>query len=80
LCAGSNDISDPDFQLVAAPISIGSNVWIATEAFLGPGTTIGDSAVVGARACLFGAAEPSGVYVGNPAKKLKERAMRIAPR
>jgi putative colanic acid biosynthesis acetyltransferase WcaF len=76
LCTGSHDISDAHFQLVAKPISIGNDVWVATEAFIGPGATVGNDAVIGARACLFGVAEPCGIYIGNPAKKIKQRNVR----
>lgn len=76
LCASTHDIADPHFQLVLRPISIGTQCWVAAEAFVGPGVTIGDRAVVGARAALFGDAEPDGVYSGNPAQLIKHRALR----
>ena len=76
LCGGTHDINDPDFQLQARPIVIGAGAWIAAEAFIGPGVTVGDYAVVGARTVLFRDAEPFGVYVGNPAVLLKHRSFR----
>lgn len=76
LCAGTHDISDPDFQLIARPILIERRAWIAAEAFVGPGVTIGEGAVLGARAVLFKDAETWGVYVGNPAQQIKTRAFR----
>lgn len=76
LCASSHDISDPHFQLVLRPITVGSGCWIATEAFVGPGVTVGDGAVIGARAALFGDAAENGVYSGNPAQLLKQRKLR----
>lgn len=79
LCASSHDISDPDFQLVLRPIRIGARAWVAAEAFIGPGCEVGEGAVVGARAALFGAAEPWTVYSGNPATALKARVMRAEP-
>ena len=74
LCAGTHDIDDPNFQLVAKSISIGRNAWVAAEAFVGPGVVIGESAVLGARAVLFRSAEEWGVYVGNPAQLVRFRA------
>ncbi|MDB5512161.1 MAG: putative colanic acid biosynthesis acetyltransferase, partial [Enterovirga sp.] len=47
LCAGSHDIASPDFQLVARPISVGAESWIAAEAFVGPGVTVGEGTVLG---------------------------------
>jgi putative colanic acid biosynthesis acetyltransferase WcaF len=79
LCASSHDISDPHFQLVVRPIVIGDGAWVAAEAFIGPGVTIADGAVIGARAALFRNAEAWGVYSGNPATWLKPRNLRDRP-
>lgn len=73
LCAGTHDIDDPDFQLVSKPITIGSRAWIAAEAFVGPGVNVGEGAVLGARAVTFSDLDPWGVYIGNPARKLRGR-------
>lgn len=78
ICASTHDINDPNFQLVVRPITIGEQAWVAAEAFVGPGVTIGDRAVVGARAALFQNAEADGVYSGNPAKFIKQRKLRPA--
>ena len=75
LCAGAHDIEDVHFQLVAAPISIDSNCWIAAEAFVGPGVHIGEGAVLGARGVAFRDLAPWTVYVGNPAKPVKARVI-----
>jgi putative colanic acid biosynthesis acetyltransferase WcaF len=48
LCAGAHNIDDKNFQLQAKAIVVGSNCWIAAEAFVGPGVNIGDGAVLGA--------------------------------
>lgn len=73
LCAGTHDINDPNFQLIAKPIAIGAQAWVAAEAFVGPGVSIGEGAVLGARGVAFRDIEPWAVYAGNPAKKLKDR-------
>lgn len=75
LCAGTHDVDDPGFQLIAKPIHIGSGAWIAAEAFLGPGTIVGDRAVVGARAVAFGHLDADMIYGGNPAKPLRKRQL-----
>lgn len=79
LCAGSHDVSDEDFQLITRPIHIGDDVWIAAEAFVAPGVTIGDGAVLAARGCAFGDLDPWTIYRGNPAEKLKLRQWRSRP-
>lgn len=78
LCAGSHDIDDPNFQLIAAPIFIGKNAWVAAEAFVGPGVTVGDGAVLGARAVLFKDLPVMQVAVGNPARVVRKRTQSIA--
>jgi len=76
ICASTHDLGDPRFQLVLRPIAIGTRCWIAAEAFVGPGVTMGDRSVLGARGALFGDAEPDGVYSGNPAVFVKPRNLR----
>ncbi|MGL4313216.1 MAG: putative colanic acid biosynthesis acetyltransferase [Sphingomonas sp.] len=78
LCAGSHDIEDPHFQLTARPIHIGARAWVAAEAFVGPGVTVGEGAVLGARGCAFRDLEPWAVYGGNPAKLIKQRTIRFS--
>src|SRR5579872_2754208 len=67
LCAGTHDIHDPAFQITARPISIGDDVWLAAECFVGPGVTIGDGAILAARAVAFHDLAPGSIYLGNPA-------------
>ena len=74
LCTGTHAIDDPAFPLVAKPIVIGRNAWVAAEAFVGPGVVIGDGAVLGARGVAVKDLQPGGVYVGNPACLRRLRA------
>lgn len=73
LCAGTHDVDDPAFQLVAFPIEIGAGAWIAAEAFVGPGATVGARAVLGARGVAFGALDADTIYAGNPARPIRRR-------
>ena len=75
LCASTHDVRDPLFQLVLRPIAIGRQCWVAAEAFVGPGVTMGDHAVLGARGALFEDAAPDAVYSGNPAVLVKPRRL-----
>ncbi len=75
LCAGTHDYTDPAFPLKRAPIHVGAQVWIAADAFVGPGIEIGDGAVVGARAVVTRRVEPWCVVGGNPARPIKQREM-----
>ncbi len=73
LCASSHDYNLKNFPLVLKPILIGSGVWIAADAFIGPSVTIGNNAVVAARAVVVKKVEENVIVGGNPAKFIKTR-------
>lgn len=73
LCTGSHDIDGPEMQLFAQPIRIGDHAWIAAEAFVGPGVTVGEGAVLGARGVAVRDLEAWTIYAGNPARRLRTR-------
>jgi putative colanic acid biosynthesis acetyltransferase WcaF len=73
LCAGTHDIDGSSMQLTAKPIRIDDHAWIAAEAFVGPGVTVGEGAVLGARAVTARDLEPWTVNAGNPSRKLRTR-------
>ncbi|RZM12735.1 MAG: putative colanic acid biosynthesis acetyltransferase, partial [Pedobacter sp.] len=74
LCSGSHDVDDPKFQLFAKPIHLHGHSWIAAEAFVGPGVTVHEGAVLGARGVAFKDLTAWTIYVGSPAKPLRPRA------
>lgn len=76
LCTASHDITLPTHPQIEKPIIIEDKVWVAAEAFVGPGVTVGEGAVVGARACVFKDVEPWTVVGGNPAKFIKKRIIK----
>lgn len=76
LCTASHDITDPRHSVVMRDIVIGDRAWVAADAFVGMGVTIGEGAVVGARAAVFKDVEPWTVVGGNPAKFIKKRIMK----
>lgn len=71
LCAGTHDLSDPTRPLLKLPIIIGDDVWIAADAFIGPGVSVASGAVVGARAVVVRDVKPGAVVVGNPARMVR---------
>lgn len=73
LYTASHDISHKTMKLSVKPILIVNQSWIAADAFIGPGVTIGQGAVVGARAAVFKDVEAWTVVGGNPAKFIKKR-------
>jgi putative colanic acid biosynthesis acetyltransferase WcaF len=76
LCAGSHDYQDPSMPLLKPPIRVGSQVWICADAFLGPNVSVGEGAVVGARAVVCRDVDPWTVVAGNPATFIKKREIR----
>jgi putative colanic acid biosynthesis acetyltransferase WcaF len=73
LCAGSHDFTRWSMPLDARPIEIGRNAWIAAETFVGPGVTIGELAVIGARSVVVRDQPARMVSAGNPCRPLKPR-------
>jgi acetyltransferase-like isoleucine patch superfamily enzyme len=51
-------------------------VWIAAQCFIGPGVTIHDNAMVGARAVVSTDLPAGMVAAGNPARVVKRRIMK----
>lgn len=75
VCAGTHDYSDPTMPLLKPKIVIEDNVWICTQAFIGPGVKINKGAVIGACAVLMKDAKEWTVYTGNPAREIKSRKL-----
>ena len=67
LCTGSHAWKTEAFDLETLPITVEDRVWIAAQAFIGPGTCIGQGSVVGAGTVLMKAIPPDSMAVGNPA-------------
>lgn len=67
--------SDPKLRINAeeytAPITVGSNVWFASNCVILPGVTIGDGAVVAAGAVVRTDVPENSVVAGVPAKVVK---------
>ncbi len=77
LCAGTHDYTDPSLPLQKPPIVIGDQAWICADAFVGPGVTVGEGALVGARAVAVKDVEPWQIVAGNPARPIKKRELNI---
>jgi putative colanic acid biosynthesis acetyltransferase WcaF len=73
LCAGTHDISDPTRPLLKPPITIGSDAWVCADAFVGPGVTVGEHAIVGARAVAMKDVPAHAIVAGNPAHQIRKK-------
>lgn len=74
LCASTHDYFKKDFPLLLKPITIGNGVWIAADAFIGPGVIIGNNAIIAARAVVIKEVEQNTIVGGNPSKIIKSRS------
>ena len=54
-------------------VTVGNDVWIGVEALIMSGVTIGDGAVIGARAVVAKDVPPYSIVVGNPAREVRKR-------
>ncbi|MFQ3669511.1 MAG: putative colanic acid biosynthesis acetyltransferase, partial [Fimbriimonadaceae bacterium] len=75
LCTGSHDFSKRSMPLVYGPIVVGRDAWVAAWVFVGPGVTIGEGAVVGARSVVAKDVPPWTVCAGNPCRPIRERTL-----
>lgn len=73
LCGGTHDIKRQGFMLLRTGLEIGNGIWIASDAFIGPGVHIGDNAIVGARAVVIRDVPSHTIVAGNPAREIGYR-------
>jgi acetyltransferase-like isoleucine patch superfamily enzyme len=67
ILTASHDIRHPNWPTVAKPVKIEDYAWIATNAIILPGVTIGRGAVVGAGAVVSQNVPANAIARGNPA-------------
>jgi putative colanic acid biosynthesis acetyltransferase WcaF len=77
LCTGTHDHRDPRFGLEVRPVIIEAGAWIGLGALIMPGVTIGEGALIGARAVLTHDALPWTIYHGMPARPVGQRILRM---
>lgn len=75
LCGASHDYRDRAYPLIGGRITVEDDCWIAADAFIGPGITVGRGSVVGARAVVVKDVPPWSVVAGNPARVIRERTL-----
>jgi len=74
LCAGTHDYRDPTMPLLKPPIVIGDEVWVCADAFVGPGVTVADRAILAAASVVVKDVAGETIVGGNPATPIKKRA------
>ena len=74
LCSATHDVNDPGFALATAPITLERKAWVAAEAFVGPGVTLAEGAVAGARAVVRRDVPAWTIVAGDPAAQVGSRS------
>ena len=72
---GNHDWAKPRFDLKLGEVTLDDGAWAAVRSTLLPGSRLASHAVLGAGSVLSGDTEPYGIYVGTPARKVKERVI-----
>lgn len=75
LCTGNHDWRDPSFALVTGEIYLEESSWIAARSVVGPKVKVGQGAVLGIGSVASRSLDPMTIYLGNPARPVKERTM-----
>ncbi len=70
LCSGTHDFDDPAMPLRTAPVKVGPGAFVGARAFVLPGVSVGEKAVVGACSVVTRDVEPGEVVAGNPARPI----------
>ena len=68
-----NWVNDHDAVFSKGPIVIGNDCYVGYEAIISSGVTLGDGAVVAARAMVTRDVEPYSIVAGNPARHVRYR-------
>lgn len=75
LCASDHDYTQVNFPIRARKIIIESEVWVAADVFVGPGVTIKQGSVIGARSSVFSDMPAEMVCFGYPCRPVKKRVI-----
>jgi len=61
------------------PVEIHRGAWIGMGAIILPGVTIAEGCVIGAGSVVVHSTQPNGLYVGNPAKRIRDLPVTANP-
>ncbi|MEO0491356.1 MAG: sugar O-acetyltransferase [Cyanobacteria bacterium J06659_2] len=68
--------TDPAIRMtgveMAAPVTIGNNVWIGGGAIICPGVTIGSNTAIGAGSVVTKSIDANSIAVGNPCRVIRQ--------
>ncbi|WP_255558877.1 DapH/DapD/GlmU-related protein [Horticoccus luteus] len=73
LCTGTHDFAAANLPLQTARIIVGEHAFVGARAFVLPGVTIAERAVVGAASVVTRSVAAGMIVAGNPARVIGER-------
>lgn len=77
LSTGTHAFEKSSMNLITKKITIEKNVFIGARAFIMPGITVGENAIVGACAVVTKNIESNCVVAGSPARFIKKREFKV---
>lgn len=72
LCTGTHKFNEPSRPLQTGKITVGRSAFIGARAFVMPGVTIGEGAIVGACSLITRHVDPHTTVAGNPAHLIRK--------
>lgn len=72
LCTGTHDLTKAHVPLKVGKLTIGDNAFVGARAFVLPGVSIGNGAVVGACSVVTKDVPSNTLVAGNPARVIRE--------
>lgn len=73
ICTASHDYKKSSFDIYSQKITIKDQAWLATDVFVGPGVSIGEAAIIGARSSVFKDIPAEMICNGTPAIPIRHR-------
>jgi len=75
ICTGSHDWSSPAFSLIVKPVKIGDEAWVAAQAMVGPGVSVGNGSVLCFGSAALQDLDAWTIYRGAPAIAVRKRTI-----
>ncbi len=70
ICTGTHAFDQAAMNLITAPVSIGAHAFIGARAFIMPGVSIGEQAIVGSCSVVTRNVAPWKIVAGNPSREI----------
>lgn len=67
-----DQVGEDGRTVIGEDVIIGNGVWIGANSTILPGTEVGDNCIIAAGAVVKGKLDPSGVYAGVPARRIRD--------